>query len=83
MPTQVEEEERPDLAAEASNAVAVDADADVDESERFSGRMDERTNGSVVAENAPPTPAKDGGAARNVQAAVPELAPEGTSGSVM
>ncbi|KAH9989944.1 Vps54-like protein-domain-containing protein [Russula vinacea] len=75
MPVQEEEEEQQEFAAEASNA-----------SERFSRRVDERANGGVVAENsekAPPTPAKDGGAARSVQAAVPVLASEGTSGSAM
>lgn len=86
MPVQEEEEEQQEFAAEASNAVPVDVDADADESERFSRRVDERANGGVVAENsekAPPTPAKDGGAARSVQAAVPVLASEGTSGSAM
>jgi hypothetical protein len=76
--TQVEEE-RPEPAAEASNGVAVDADAD--ESGRFSGQVDEGTDGSLVAEKAPPTPAKDGGVARSSQTTVNELASDGTSGS--
>jgi hypothetical protein len=77
--TQVEEEL---LTAEAS--IADGADADVDESGRFPGREIDGVsgNGHVVAEKAPPTPAKDGDAVRSSsQTVVSELASEGTSGS--
>lgn len=83
------EEERPELAADASNAAGVDANGD--ESGRVSGRVDEETDGGVsrghevvaeISERAPPTPEKDGDAVRvSGQMAVADLAPEGTSGS--
>ena len=84
MLTQVEEE-RLDLAAEESNAGAVDTGAD--DSGRCPGRVNEGTNGGVswvhgdvVSEKAPPpTPAKDGDAARSIQAVVPGHVSEGTS----
>ena len=81
------EDERPELAPDASNAAGVDANGD--ESERVSGRADEGTDGGVrdevvaeISERAPPTPEKDGDAVRaSGQTAVADLASEGTSGS--
>lgn len=89
MLTQVEEQS--ELVADASNANGVNAngvDANDDESEQYSGRVDEETNGGVsqghdevVAEKAPPTPAKDGDTARASRTAIPGFVSEGTSGS--
>jgi hypothetical protein len=88
MLTQVEEEQVDLLPAEEPNADTVVVDGD--ESGQYPGRENEAANGSVsrghsngdvVVEKAPPTPAKDGDAARSSQTTVPEPASEGTSGS--
>ena len=81
------EEEQLEHAADAPNGNGVDANGD--ESGQLPRRVYEETNGGVsqdrgevVAEKAPPIPAKDGSAARtSSQTAVPELASDDTGGS--